>query len=303
MNAIAENLHVPGIAETMMLVVLESGKPAATKRDRAAEKAAIDDLVAKGATREDAEKAIHCRVDLYPDGELKKINQPFNRFDTYLRENAIGWKLGRGQQLCSVHKVDDIESRYNQALLAWLPLVEKFCDGHAERVERICVRYPNLRATDFPSEGDIRNRFRFNLTFMAIQNPNDFEAMGGLNERQKSEMKERLSQALDAAAHDATADFAKKLQKELRSFIRGSSGDKGTRFSSEAWLRKLTAFVESRLNVTNNPDVNAALDDIQRVVSEVREYEQTADKGLQKLCKLEASRQAQQAVNKLAAFS
>jgi hypothetical protein len=272
-----------------------------TKKSPAAKEAAVKEAMQRGLSRQQAEEQISSNIKLFPDGELAEIKKPYHKFDTFMRQRTIGW-MATGQQLASIKQVDAIETAFADAQLAMLPLIDKFVSDYAATLNRLERQGGFFNRADYPSVETIRERFRFELTFYPIQDPEAFN-IGGLSEEQANRLKQRLADSIEKATQDATENYARKMLAEMRSLRDRTSGEKGKRFSADSWAAKLEAFVSSQLNATNSPELAEAIDTMKAAATEVKNYQDAG--GLEhakEMHKAETHRLADRAARKLAAF-
>jgi hypothetical protein len=272
-----------------------------TKKSPAAKEAAVKEAMQRGLTRQQAEEQISSNIKLFPDGELADIKKPYHKFDTLMRNNTIGW-MGTGQQLCSIHNVDKLETAFADAQLAMLPLIDKFVENYAATLDRLERQGGFFNRADYPSVETIRERFRFELTFYPIQNPSDFN-IGGLSSEQAERLKQRLAESIEQATVEATEAYARKMLAEMRNLRDRTAGEKGTRFSADSWANKLEAFCNSQLNATGSPELAEAIDTMKAAATSVKNYQDAG--GLEhakESAKAETHRLADRAARKLAAF-
>jgi hypothetical protein len=294
------NFNIPTVADKYVLVSLESKFPPATKQSAKAKAAMVADMVAKGATPEQAEKQAHGHLGLFPDGELKDIKTPFYAFDTYLRRVTIRWLGGNGAaRLLSIKKLDALESKFNESQLKVLPLWEAFKASYPAKLAQLEAGGGDyFDITAYPSVDMLDRYFKFELTVQPIADPDAF-TMGGLTEKQAADMKQRLADAMTQAAADASREYAKKLVEQLDKISRGMVAQKvdgkHTRYSP-ASLRNLQDLIEADLNISQDQNMAAALTDVKRAATDA----ENAIKSKRESDKYAAASSASQAAKKLA---
>jgi hypothetical protein len=287
--------------DTHCVISLQAAFPPATKKSPAAKEAAVKEAMQRGLSRQEAEQQINSSIQLFPDGELAEIKKPYTKFDTFMRQRTIGW-MATGQQLCHIKNVDIIETAFADAQLVMLPMIDKFVENYAATLDRLERRGGYFNRADYPGIESIRERFRFELTFYPIQDPEAFN-IGGLTTEQVDRLKRRLAESIEQAATEATENYARKMLAEMRNLAARTSGADNTRFSADSWSRKLEAFCNSGLNVTNAPELTEAVETMKAAAVEVENYQNAGGlESAKELHKAETHRLADRAARKLAAF-
>jgi hypothetical protein len=256
------NYDAPGVAEKFLLVKLEAAFPPASKKSAAAKQAIVDDMIAKGADPDTAEAMANGTATLFPDGELKEIKTPFYSFNTYLDRVSIRWLGGKGApRLVSVHMLDKIESRFAEAQLVMLPLIEAFKSSYTKTLDALENRAGHyVDRSDYPTVEQLDSKFRFELSFTPIGDPRQFD-LGVVSESQK----ERMVEAMNETATAVTQEYAESLRKALQSLttqlLGGKVNGKFVRFS-ESNVANLLELVEADLNAAGNPQLAEALSEV-----------------------------------------
>jgi hypothetical protein len=297
------NYEGPGVAEKFLLVKLEFAAPPATKKSAKAHAAIVEDMVSQGADRDTAEAVAKGSGDLFPDGELRAIKTPFYSFNTWLERVSIRWLGGKGApKLVSVHMLDKIEARFAEAQLVMLPLIAEFKQGYSQLLDSLENRVGHyFDRSDYPTVEQLDSRFRFELSFTPIGDPRQFD-MGVVSEAQK----DRMCEALDEAATNATRLYAKSIHTALvgdsqnpgliKQLLGGKSDGKFTRFS-ENNVANLLEMVEADLNASGCEDMAAALAEVKSAAKLAADAAVHKDN---KAVRTSAANAASKAANKLA---
>ena len=290
-------IHVPAIQDSFVIVTLKSRFPKATTSSPAAKAAAVEAMLrearanGRDLTRDQAEKQVSARIELFPDGELKAIKTPFYAFDTKMRRISGKW-IGTNQHLLSVHKIDYLERQYQDAQLAMYPLIENFKATYSATLNRLENRGGFFDRHDYPAPERIGEYFRFEFTMYPIQDPSQFQ-VGGLSSEQVETLQKRLADSLQEQAAETTRGFARDLLKQLNQL------QSAERLHASSLVARLTDYVESNLNVIGDPQVTEALAHVRDTVAVVKGI---ADSGGSDDLRDQAKAEAKKAADKLACF-
>ena len=258
------NFEVPELVKRFVSVkVISQGFPTASRVSPRAKKAAVDDLVSKGMDVRLAEKSVNARESLFPDGELRELRNPYDAFNYWLGANTISW-IGHGSKVCSVHRIEAIERRFAEMQLIVLQRWSKFMANYDRIIADLKTASGAAWDGDlYPSKASLEHGFKLELVFEPLANPDAYtDYLGGLSPTQAETLKRQLSEQVEKAAKDATADYAKDLHdllSKMSTQLAGGKVDgKYVRFNGNH-VSRLRDMVQSRLNLTGDSQLDTAL--------------------------------------------
>jgi hypothetical protein len=272
------NFEVPEFAKRFMVVrpVFE-GFPSKTKTSARAKRAAIDTLVKQGMPAKIAEQSVSAREKLFPGGELDELHKPKDAFNYWLKSNVMRW-MATGEMIASVHRIDAIQNKHAACELQCLDVWHRFMANYDATLAKLqALMGASFDPSMYKPKSELESRFRVDLILRPVPNPDQYsDYVGGLTPAQADALKQRMAEQVEAAANEAQEQFKRDMHelcnKMSVSLVGGKIDGKYTRFSSSN-LDQLRNLVQSGLNLTSDPHLDAAL---MRVEAAVDATEQAA---------------------------
>jgi hypothetical protein len=240
-----------------MLATLTQKAPKASRSDKRAKAAIVDDMVAKGADRETAENIAKGIIDLYPTGAINSVMTNYHSFNAYHGAVTVEYLGGKGApRLLSIHKQQEHSDRFHTAKLAFEQAKASFVGRYESMVEEMRLKWGQyFDPSDYPAPGAIANHFRMEMQYMPIADPTAFE-LGQFAEDQRQDLERQMSKAMERAAEKATKQYIARLREQL-----GHVSDQlrhGKRLHGTL-LTNLQDLLGAELNVTAKPELDAVL--------------------------------------------
>ena len=248
------------LSDRYMLTVVTNKSPKATRSDRKATQAIAEDVAAHGGKGGDVGRGI---IELYSKGSINSVMTHYHAFNTYHQAVTCEYIGGRGApRLLSVHRHKDHSDRFYNAKLAFEQAKSQWLKEYEIEVAKARERLGDyFNPADYPSMEAIAHCWDFSCKYMPIADPSAFE-LGAFSEEQAKALEQQLNDAANRAASEATAEYRQRLKKALDKVA--SQLRDGKRLHGSL-LTNLQALVRADLNVTDDPDIDSALNDAKLV--------------------------------------
>lgn len=258
------NFEVPEFAKRFMVVrpVFE-GFIGKTKTSPRAKRAAIDALVKQGMPLDIAEKSVSAREKLFPGGELDELHKPKDAFNYWLKSNVMRW-MATGENIASVHRIDAIQNEFAACQLQCLDVWHRFIANYDATLAKLqALMGASFDPSMYKPKSELESRFRVDLILRPVPNPDQYsDYVGGLTPSQADALKQRMAEQVESAAHEAQEQYKRDMHelcaKMSVQLTGGKIDGKFTRFSKSS-VEQLRNLVESGLNLTADPHLDAAL--------------------------------------------
>jgi hypothetical protein len=238
----APEISTPSISSSAMLVEHTCSKWTGRKKDKAASIKVVADNNA------DKDTATVNKMLLGDSPALKALTSLANNarnlhYDMTLPWNDMGHRMLATEMYMKYHEVmTDIQMEFDR-------LVEEFCSNYTWEVSRAQARIGDLfKIEDYPTEESIRSKFAFRLSYMPINDPNDFRINVG--EEQAKILKEHFDGYHNARFDGAMSHMWKRVHKlALRMSERLRVAEEGAKVSKTGALPIHDSMVDEAVDI------------------------------------------------------
>lgn len=198
---------------------------------------------------------------------LSEINRVTNDARNFFKSKTLPYDDGN-LRLLSVEHFFTVKQKMVSFERAFNLAVEKFLAGYASAVEKEQQRLGKLwRASDYPSESAMRERFRFEVHFRPLESADDLRV--NLPKEELEAIRKEITEAVQANIGEAVKGLAEKLRGMLEEVGR-RMGDPRERLpkSMVEDLRALCADLPA-FNLTNDPALAKATETLSAQFAEM----------------------------------
>ena len=238
----APEISTPSISSSAMLVEHTCSKWVGRKTDKkASAKVVADNFM-------DEDTATVHKMLLGDSPALKALtslacNARNMHYAMTLPWNDLGHRMLPTEMYMKYHEtMTDIQMEFDR-------LVEEFCNNYSWEVSRAQARIGDLfNLADYPSEATIRSKFAFRLSYMPINDPNDFRVNVG--EEQAKILKEHFDGYHNARFNGAMSHMWKRVHKlSLRMSERLRVAEVGEKVSNTGALPIHDSMVDEAMDI------------------------------------------------------
>jgi hypothetical protein len=194
------------------------------------------------------------------DADLEAIVAYGGRVRSWLYDVTLPWSYG-GTRLVPTSKFFDISHELNQHEQEFFKLVQRFLNNYSTKVSAQAFKLGKLfSAVEYPSAGEIQNKFGFTFVFTPVPQAGDFRV--DLPAEALAQVEANFEQAVSKRVQSVMQEPWDRLYKEV-SHIKDKMIDKeGGKPQKlyQSMLDNALGLCETlkSLNIMNDPDLEAA---------------------------------------------
>lgn len=206
------------------------------------------------------------------DNRVKEVNKLYREMQTYLRNNTVPWKWGKGVYLLNSaqymsitaelrQRAVDIETALDDLEANWSTAVQT----DYNRLHAIDPKLANY--DDYPT--DIRSKYGHSVNFMPVPKPEHMDPRG-VSEEDIQALATSTERMLKEASKSASAHVIQQLVKPMQEAVDhlAKPVEDVKRFSKSLIGNMIdVADRMNRANVSDDPTVQRQIDDLLRVAS------------------------------------
>lgn len=207
-------------------------------------------------------------------------------------KRTLPW-LDAGQRILPSSAFLDYAERMRAYREKFDRLVDDFCGTYATRLSNARLALNGMfRAEDYPTVGEIRERFRLDVSYSPVPVSGDFRAEG-IDEAEKA----ILSAELMRRECEAMQVAAKALAERIVEVVSGLKNKVGQQSLDNA--EELVALLPS-LNLTGDPEIARVTDQLKRMVASGKTIDTNGQSRAEKAVKADINQQASEIVDRMA---
>jgi len=194
------------------------------------------------------------------DADLEAIVAYGGRVRSWLYDVTLPWSDG-GTRLVPTSKFFDISHELNQHEQEFFKLVQRFLNNYTTKVSAQAFRLGKLfSAVEYPSAGEIQNKFGFTFVFTPVPQAGDFRV--DLPAEALAQVEANFEQAVSKRVQSVMQEPWDRLYKEV-SHIKDKMIDKEDGKPQKLYQSMLDNALSlcetlKSLNIMNDPDLEAA---------------------------------------------
>lgn len=203
---------------------------------------------------------------LLPKTAMKDINASLNAVRTHFYESTLPWH-DKGDRLLTRKMYMTFVERHEELKAKALESIDKFIfETYPRELDRAEFRMGSLfSASDYPDPQDLRDKYRVHLEFDVVGDASDFRVE--MDQAHVDTIRASIEEGVHQRINAAMKDVWDRLATTLNHFHdRMSHTDATFKRSTVDNLQEIVDILP-KLNLTNDPDLEAIRQDIQQHLS------------------------------------
>jgi len=226
---------------------------------------------------------------LMPKAAMKEVNAALNAVRTHFYESTLPWH-DKGDRLLTRKMFTTFVERHEELKAEADKAIDKFIYGtYPRELDRAEFRMGNLfDPTDYPDPDDLRGKYRIQLEFDAVSDADDFRVE--MDQSHVDTIRASIEQSVQRRVNDAMTDVWDRLATTVKHFHdRMATEDATFKRSTVDNLQEIVDILP-KLNLTDDPDLEAIRQDVQHHLTGLDPAELRKDKDQRKEVAAEAKR-------------
>lgn len=203
---------------------------------------------------------------LLPASALKDVNSSLTAVRNHFYENTLPWR-DRGDRLLTRKMYMDFVEKHEALKAKADEAIRKFVEqDYAAALDKAEFRMGDMfKADDYPTQAELKDMYRIRMDFEPVGDASDFRV--DMDQAHVDQIRESIERGINARVATAMQEVWARLSKTLTHFHdRMADTDATFKKATVENLREI-AEVLPKLNVTDDPDLEAIRVDIERTLA------------------------------------